>query len=87
MVLHINPHFETMPIEGLFIIFFAGIAVLLYVITCIATGNTYLHPKHLPDGETETREDYPGGFWMTVVVFLVFGLFLVISSGYYILIR
>jgi hypothetical protein len=76
--------FEDIGVGGFFVVFFVGIAILLYVIYCITKGETYFHPRGFPEGTTVTREENPFGFWMIVGIFLVFGLFCVILSGYYI---
>jgi hypothetical protein len=74
---------EDISIEGYFVIFFVGIAILLYVIFCMIKGDTYLTPRYT-QGTTVNREDNPFEFWMIVGVFLVTGLFFVIISTVYI---
>lgn len=76
--------FEDLPAEGKLIIFFVGIAVLLYVIYCVTKGVTYFHPRGMPEGEWVKREENPTLFWMAVGVMLVIGLFCVILSSFYI---
>jgi hypothetical protein len=87
MVVPSNKSWDTIHVEGLFILFFLEVALVLYVIYCIIKGNTYLHPRGMFEGMTVTREETPAGFWMIVGVFLVFGLLCVILSGYYIIMR
>ena len=76
--------FEDIGVEGFFVVFFVGVAMLLYVIYCITKGETYFHPRGMLEGMTVTREENPFPFWMVVGVFLVFGLLCVILSSFYI---
>jgi hypothetical protein len=82
-----NYNWEIIPVEGLYIIFFVGVAILSVVIYYIAKGEFHITQRYTKEIITLTREETPAGFWMIVGVFFVFGLFLVIASSYYILIK
>jgi len=78
--------FEDIGVGGYFVVFFVGVAVLLFVIYCITKGELRFVPRYSIQEVKLNKEENPSGFWMVVGVFLVFGLFCVILSSYYIVI-
>lgn len=78
-------HSVDIGLVGYLIVFFSGVAIILYAVYCITKGEFYLSQRWTSQLLTVKKEENPIGFRWLVGFLLFLGLSLVIVSIFYIL--